>query len=123
MKYTFTVEGKVPSKKNNWKPTGRGGIYTKRDTKDNIGGIIRQLSSQKWTKGKGLFPMEGNLSVSMVFSIRLRMMSRDLDNMATTILDALQDSGIIENDRFVMKLATEKRKGEDDVSKITVKTL
>lgn len=105
--YTFIVDGPVPSKKNNWKPKAGGGIRTNSRTKRQLEAVIWQLLAKK-ARYRSDLPLKGKLRVDMSFGIPKRMLARDLDNMATSMLDCLQEAGIIENDRFVMQLSCAK---------------
>lgn len=50
---------------------------------------------------QGLKRMEGRLYVTMGFYVRK---DRDIDNMATSVLDALQRAGVFDNDKEVVEL-------------------
>lgn len=120
MKYRFTVEGKVPSKKNSL-VVGNRRVRTKQSVKDQNRYLMLQLKEQRWKKDKELFPIAHTISVSMVFTLKFRLMKRDVDNMATTMLDILEDAGIIEDDRFVMEIRAGKMQGDKESTEIIIK--
>ncbi len=70
----------------------------------------------------GIFPVPGPLSISVLVCTASGKMRPDLDNVGAACLDALQDAGVIANDRDAVRLsfilAKDKKPGID----ITVET-
>lgn len=93
----LTYYGLVRSKKNNKRVirnsrTGRMGIVSNDAVRANENDMIRQFSLQKAAR-----PVESPVivTIDMYEPNRTR---RDLDNQATSILDALTKAGVIEDD-------------------------
>jgi len=97
----LSVSGIVPSKKNSWK-RGDNGTYIPPQVKADIDALIFELKSARNKAGvKGSF--DKHIWVRMFFFIdsSKKKGQYDLDNMVTTMLDAMQSAGIITNDKYV----------------------
>lgn len=95
---TFTLPGKIPSKKNRWHPRKGGGIYADRVWMDYQDIALVLLKRQAKTQGV----WETNEPIS--FSIHVRRMHKrlvDLDNSLTGVLDLAQKAGLIPNDGLI----------------------
>lgn len=109
----FELKGKIPSKKNAWKPNGRGGMYLDKALRRELDGLTLQLIAIR-NKNRLLKPMEGSIRIEVVFYEKGGR--SDLDNVYTTLQDLLQSAGIIKNDRMVEDIiATRIKDGEDRV--------
>lgn len=95
--YTFIVLGEIPVKKNNYRVSYSGGVYTDRDVKDTIDDITNQLAYAR-KRPKPSLDKEFEMKVD-IFTSNPR---KDLDGMVTTLLDCLQKAEIIKNDNLLV---------------------
>lgn len=86
--HSIAIKGRVPAKKNNWRPRKGGGIYCSVD--HDLDPLLFQVQSQ-WKRK----PLERAI-VSAVFTVPNG--KADLDNMYTTLQDLLVKGGVIRND-------------------------
>lgn len=95
MLQTFEFPGRVPSKKNSYRANGRGGLYKPKNVIEFEREIEKELIIQKAKPAIG----------SLVVRIEIQDNGRsDIDNQATSLLDALQSGGLFPNDREVIEL-------------------
>lgn len=88
---SFIVYGDVPAKKNRYR-IGNGRMY-----------VPKEVSLYNWdfkvqvlaTHGPKLSPLEGQISLEAHFYSKRR---KDLDNLLNGLFDAIQASGLVEND-------------------------
>ncbi len=90
MTHRLCLRGSVPSKKNNLRRAAAGGMFTRRDSKAAINGLIGQALSL-WHR-----PTIERAYVRCTFYVNTGR--ADGDNRLTTILDVLQAAKVIEND-------------------------
>jgi Holliday junction resolvase RusA-like endonuclease len=96
MSVTLTYKGEIPVKKNTQRIGKHGGIYKAQkasDFEDQIGWEWRLTRQEPIT---GAFRIK-----SGYFCITAR---KDLDGCLTTLLDALQYAGAIENDKLLVEI-------------------
>lgn len=94
------LEGRVPSKKNNYRRGVSGRMFVADKTAADIDALLWQL--KRVTKIHFGWPMTKPLSITLKFFVHADR--QDLDNMITTMLDVLQKGGVIKNDRQVHML-------------------
>jgi Holliday junction resolvase RusA-like endonuclease len=85
----LTIKGQVPSKSNGYK-IANNRLFKSRDLKE-------YEDSFDWQVAKTTESFEGKFGITM--KVCFRSNRSDLDNAAKVILDCLQTSGIIKNDR------------------------
>lgn len=101
MKYKFILQGEVPSKKNNWHFSSTGRVFT--DPK-----VKRWVIDSFWLLKPVLRKIKTvtvPCAVELIFYV---CKDKDLDNMVGSMFDLLQKSGILENDKLVVKLTAQK---------------
>jgi Holliday junction resolvase RusA-like endonuclease len=89
------IKGEIPVKKNRQRIGAHGGIYkdpASREYEEMVGWECRL---------KRIEPIEGPFAIGGVFYINPR---KDLDGVLTTLLDALQRAGAIENDKLLSEI-------------------
>lgn len=95
----ITILGQVPSKSNGYK-IGNNRLYKSSDLKHYEDVFYSEILSQRY--------FLTNETIKEKFSIEIHVYFQsnrsDLDNAAKIILDCLQNSGVIENDRLCHKL-------------------
>lgn len=109
----FSILGTIPAKKNAWTRRQGVGMYLSTKITAELEAIIWQVKAQSKGESFGYQPV----SVSVRFfqdkteievlpcpDPQFRPQRRDMDNMLTSILDALQKAGVISNDRSVVKI-------------------
>ena len=97
---SFIFCGEVPSKKNSY-TRGRGGrVYKAQRVVDYEEQVADELLEQKVKEIKG--PM----AVSIEIGHKKR---KDLDNVVTTLLDAMQYGGLYEDDNEIIAIQAKKR--------------
>ena len=101
MKYLFTLTGEIPSKKRAWRISRNGGMYLEKRIKDWNEAAMWEMKVQRVP----VFTGPVSVRVTLYFK-----RERDLDNSVTTILDLIQEAGIIRNDREVVRILAEKHK-------------
>ncbi len=74
------------------------------------------------TFATGLEPIPGPLSIIVIVYTKSGKMRPDLDNVGAACLDALQDAGVIENDRDAVRLTFILDKDKKPGIDITVET-
>lgn len=92
------LRGRVPSKKNEWKRAGKGGIYFARDNggKNDTRGELTALQLQAQS---GWRIVSSSPAVRPSIRILLVNQGLDPDNGQTTVLDILKKAGVITDDR------------------------
>lgn len=100
----LTINGDVPVKKNRQRIGKHGGIY-----KDPASRDFEELVGWE-AKVQKLVPVKGKVKVTIAVRVKR---DRDADGVATTMLDAMQYAGLIENDKHVMELHVYKTQGDD----------
>lgn len=94
----ITILGQVPSKSNGYK-IGNNRLYKSKE-------LIEYENKFKWllalAKGKPSEPIKDKFAIEI--AVYFQSNRSDLDNAAKIILDCLQTSGVIENDRLCHKL-------------------
>lgn len=112
MSQILTIPGEIPSKKNSYRTKRDGGMYKPKEITDFEEHVAEQVLVQKIKATEPLGAMPGFPAGTMGIDIRIttkRMGIADLDNMATTILDTLQSSGVIKDDKHITALSVTKR--------------
>lgn len=104
MRQTFTIRGEVPAKKNLQRAFVVG-------THVAIRKHERVVSYEElvWgeVKQQGVKRMEGNLKLDLTVHY---FRNRDVDGSLTTIMDALQDAGVYDNDSQIIEAHVRKLK-------------
>ncbi|CAB4137587.1 Rus Holliday junction resolvase [uncultured Caudovirales phage] len=95
----LTIKGQVPSKSNGYKIAGKR-LYKSSELKDYEWHFLFQTP-------KIIQKIEGKFGITM--SVYFQSNRSDLDNAAKVILDCLQVSGIIKNDRNCWQLQMTKQ--------------
>lgn len=98
----FTINGAVPSKKNNYRISGNK-LYSPDETHAYVESFYYQFKNQR----KNHTTIKGNVKLSTTFYIHH---DKDLDNMLNTVMDALQSCKVIENDKNVVQIVAFKNK-------------
>lgn len=106
------IQGTIPRKKNNKLLVKRGNStipITKPEIQNRLNEIKRAMAGNKYS---GEYPV----TVEIVFWIKDNR-RRDLDNMASSVLDCLVESGVIEDDstKYVEKIVLVSHKAEPDM--------
>ncbi len=99
------IPGEIPSKKNAYQRLASGRVFKPKDITD-----FEQLVEQ-CVMAYAVKEVIGEFS--LVIRIKTKDNRRDVDNQATTIIDALQDAGVYKNDRYLISLQASKTKVED----------
>lgn len=94
----ITILGQVPSKSNGYK-IGNNRIYKSKELKEYEDFFRWQYSSPHIKKTE---PIKDKFMIEI--AVYFQSNRSDLDNAAKIILDCLQNSGVIENDRLCHKL-------------------
>ena len=89
-------------------------IYYTQQYKEFLETLIQIMTIEK-IKQKQNTPIQ-----NCIVNITLQNQTIDIDNPIKAILDALEKSEIIENDKFVEEIHTKKIKTQDKVKKITI---
>lgn len=95
--YELEVVSKIPSKKNRYR-MGRGNFYKDATASTQEELISFCLLEQKQKKSIKTF--EDAVSVEIIF----KLCRNDLLNIAQTVCDCLQSSGIVKNDKLISHL-------------------
>lgn len=91
MSHDFVLLGTPHSKKNNWAPNGRGGIYQKDKTlKPYVEGLQLQALFQAKKNGFEKIPAPYRVAVRYKVFFGKRQHAMDVHNAFETLLDALQ---------------------------------
>jgi Holliday junction resolvase RusA-like endonuclease len=88
----LSLRGPCPAKKNLWRSNGKGAMFLDATIKAQIDSLTIQARSQ-WHRP----PVE---SPEMEFTFFVAAARRDRDGMLTTVLDCLQDAGVLLNDNI-----------------------
>ena len=119
--FSFNFYDKIIPKKNNYQIkrstlTGRSFIGPTKEQKDNA--LMIAYESKRATIYEGPPPTAVKTKIKeLVGSLRCEIFysgKGDLDNISTTILDSLQLSGKIQNDRHIDELVIQRRKVKRD---------
>lgn len=94
----IVIQGQVPSKSNGYK-IGNNRLYKSKELKDYEDRFEWLLAL---AKGKPSEPIKDKFMIEI--AVYFQSNRSDLDNAAKIILDCLQNSGVIENDRLCHKL-------------------
>lgn len=98
----FTIAGAVPSKKNNYR-IGKGKLYSPQEVTDYADSFCWQFK-QKYKRHK---PISDELVLDVDFYYHH---DKDLDNMLNTVMDAMQFSGVIKNDKNIVEILARKHR-------------
>jgi Holliday junction resolvase RusA-like endonuclease len=98
----FILKGQIVSKKNNYR-FGKGSWYNCKQRE--LDALILSLRSQ--VVDVSVLPIKSDCKLILSF---WQSFKTDLDNQITTIMDCLQNSGIILNDRQIKKIEASKIK-------------
>lgn len=97
----FTFQGEIPPKKNKYR-VGKGGrFYKPSDVNDFATQVGWGLKAQKAKLMKG--------KVRVFVQIFMKR-DRDIDNCLGAVFDAIQEGGLIENDKMIVAVEAEKHK-------------
>lgn len=109
----FEIYGETPSKKNSRITLPNGRTIPGKKYRQWHGGAMTQLERQKEERGP-FEPIDYTVRVSLDF-YHSDNRRRDSDNGTSSILDVLQDSGILSDDRWqiVRELRIRNRKAND----------
>lgn len=88
--YVIRLRGHVPSKKNRWSRSAKGGMHIPKEIAAEIDGLILQAKSQ-WKSS----PLE---SAELRAGFVVRDGRSDLDNKVTAVQDILVKAGVLRND-------------------------
>lgn len=92
IKQKLVLAGPCPAKKNLWKRGKSGHVFLDNTVKAQIDSLTTQARSQ-WRYGAVESP-------AMEFRFFVNAARRDQDGMYTTILDCLQEAGVLVNDNI-----------------------
>ena len=100
------ITGRPIVKKNNRTNTGRGFTVPSKRYRQWESDALWQLTQygQRWT---------GKIAVTLTFQMKGRL-DADLDNLVTSVLDVLQESGAIDDDKNVVSLHATKHSGFEE---------
>lgn len=96
--YFFTVQGETPSKKNSRLTLRNGKNIPSKRYREWHKGATASLLEQKESLGI-TGPLDGTLAIALAF-YHADNRRRDSDNGTSSILDTLQDAGVITDDRW-----------------------
>lgn len=99
----ITFKGAVPSKKNSYR-IGNRRLFKPQELTDFDDLFYYQFHAQH----KGHKPIVAK-QITMFIHFRLHT-DRDLDNMITTVMDAMQFAGVIKNDKYITTIHSTKKK-------------
>lgn len=125
MKQDITITGHIPVKKNKWKYGRNGRVYKPQECVDFEENVRWEVIAQRIKNIDHLVTDEG-IQIEAIFITGGK--ERDLDGMMTTIIDALQDAGVFENDKKVLRIVGYKnhlnsRKPKEEKAHITITAL
>ena len=106
------LTGPIPSKKNLWK-RGTKGLYIPADTQKELEALLWQFKKYRPKK-----PIEKQVTIKM--AIYTKTMRQDAGNISETVLDLLQKSGILKNDRLADDVHYTRARGVEDVCFIDI---
>ncbi|MBX0311422.1 MAG: RusA family crossover junction endodeoxyribonuclease [Sulfurihydrogenibium sp.] len=105
----------IPPKSNRYFHTGRKFVFIPQRIREAVEDAILILRSMY--SGK---PINKPVTVEIRYSFKDNR-KRDLDNLTKTLLDVLEDAGILDDDKFVYKLSIEKKvKQEEEKTEIRI---
>ncbi len=119
-KFSFTLDGTIPSKKNAWKRSRGGGVHIAAPLRAQLDDLTYQLINIRNKSGLKS-ALDGALRIETVFyedkvvvtiyvdAEGYKGQRSDLDNRYTTLQDLLQTARIITNDRQVYKYSVERK--------------
>lgn len=96
----LTIHGRIPTKKNKYRISSRGGLFKPKDVTDFERLFGQEVAAQRIGVVRGPCKVEIDLYVGTS--------EPDLDGAVTTILDCLQSAQVIENDKDVVILHAQK---------------
>jgi len=91
MKHTMVLRGPLPSKKNLYRRSARGGMYIPRTVKAALDSLQLQAQSQWQGRPPALKP-------DIRVALSVCNMRSDPDNKLTALLDVLRRAGVIKDD-------------------------
>lgn len=116
---TFQLIGEMPSKKNAWSRGSGSNVYIPSRIQVNLDDFLWQLKIFKTRERFARF--DGMVQVTCHFTC---IRDADLDNITTTLLDLLQASGFIANDKNVQSIiATKKRNKTHPFVQVTIEDM
>lgn len=115
----FTLHGPVPSKKNNYRRGANNKMYIPTDVGVELDAFLWQLKSVK-NEYRLSEPIQGNISVTLDFLMCKHPDTQDADNMATTVFDLLQKSGLIQNDKYIYEHHVRKSLTADRIPSVVI---
>jgi crossover junction endodeoxyribonuclease RusA len=105
----------IPPKSNRYFHTGRKYVFIPqriREAVEDATLILRSMYNGE--------PINKPVAVEIVYAFK-DSRKRDLDNLTKTLLDVLEDAGILDDDKFVYKLSIEKKiKQKDEKTEIRI---
>jgi Holliday junction resolvase RusA-like endonuclease len=105
----------IPPKSNRYFHTGRKYVFIPSRIREAVEDAILILKSMYNSK-----PIDKPVVVEITYAFRDNR-KRDLDNLTKTLLDVLEDAGILDDDKFVYKLSIEKKtKQEEEKTEIRI---
>jgi crossover junction endodeoxyribonuclease RusA len=105
----------IPPKSNRYFHTGRKYVFIPSRIREAVEDAILILKSMYNDK-----PISKPVAVEITYVFRDNR-KRDLDNLTKTLLDVLEDAGILDDDKFVYKLSIEKKtKQEEEKTEIRI---
>jgi Holliday junction resolvase len=105
----------IPPKSNRYFHTGRKYVFIPERIREAVEDAIFLLKSMY--NGK---PIDKPVLVEVTYAFKDNR-KRDLDNLTKTLLDVLEDAGILDDDKFVYKLTIEKKtKQEEEKTEIRI---
>lgn len=99
----FILPGEVPSKKNSWHVSARGQVYTAPEIKKWVNDSLWLLKPVL----RQCAPITQKCRLEAAFYITH---DKDIDNMLGSLLDLLQTSKLLANDRLVVAVEAKKFK-------------
>ena len=97
----FTFKGSPVSKKNSYRRGQNGGMFKPAEVTAFEEAVGWELRAQKF------YPVEGPFVIVATFTLKNKL--QDLDNVFTSLLDALEKGGLFKNDRELVQAVIRKR--------------
>lgn len=113
MNIKIILQGQVPAQKNNKRV-----VYNRRTGKPFIisDAKVKNWQAKGFVQLKSVSPVVGAVEIEMVFYNKDKR-KRDIDNMLTSVLDLLKNSGIIEDDNcFIVQKLSARFGGVDKIN-------
>ena len=111
----ITIHGTIQVKKNRQRIGRHGGIYKDPEVKEYEELVAKHILLSRAKHISGPFVFSGEFYISA---------RKDLDGVVTTMLDCLQNGGLIENDKYCMEFQSVKKipiaKGEEEKAIIRI---